>query len=112
MLLASKVVDFLKKSREDGIIFKIDFEKVFDCVNWDYLLDIYKSTRFGSIWIQWISACLSSTIIAILINGFPTQELPMKRRIRQGDPLLPYLFNIAVEGLNILIKKAVQQGWL
>ena len=34
------------------------------------------------------------------------------RGIRQGDPLLPYLFLFVVEGLFALIKKSVEEGVL
>ncbi|XP_071695539.1 uncharacterized mitochondrial protein AtMg01250-like [Rutidosis leptorrhynchoides] len=69
-----------------------------------------KSMGFGEKWIKWINSCLKSTTISILVNGSPTDEFSLSRGVRQGDPLSPFLFIIAEEGLNILAKAAIEKG--
>ncbi|KHN10589.1 hypothetical protein glysoja_047689, partial [Glycine soja] len=52
---------------------------------------------------KWISACLQSATISILVNGSPTKEFVPTRGLRQVDPLAPLLFNIVgEEPTNIL----------
>ncbi|XP_071729150.1 uncharacterized protein [Rutidosis leptorrhynchoides] len=109
-LVANEVVEDLKRNKKHGLIFKVDFEKAFDSLNWDYLFVVMKCMGFGNKWCKWISACLKSATISILINGSPTSEFNLKRGVRQGDPLSPFLFIIAAEGLNILTKVAVERG--
>ncbi|XP_071700500.1 uncharacterized protein [Rutidosis leptorrhynchoides] len=63
---------------------------------------------FSTKWITWIKACLDSASVSILVNGSPTKEFSLKRGIRQGDPLSPYLFIIVAEALNKMIKRAIE----
>ncbi|MCI34637.1 RNA-directed DNA polymerase (Reverse transcriptase), partial [Trifolium medium] len=46
----------------------------------------------------------------VLVNGSPTDEFPLKRGLRQGDPLSPFLFLLAAEGLNVLMKAMVEHN--
>jgi hypothetical protein len=42
----------VRKSKEKGILFKIDFEKVINRVNWAFLFEILKLRGFGKRWIN------------------------------------------------------------
>ncbi|XP_071695878.1 secreted RxLR effector protein 78-like [Rutidosis leptorrhynchoides] len=87
-----------------------DFEKAFDSLNWVFLMEVMSCMGFDEKWHKWILACLKSTSISILINGSPTREFSISRGVRQGDPLSPFLFILAAEGLNILTKGTVERG--
>lgn len=63
--------------------------------------------NFPHTWRRWIRACISSASVAILINGSPSPFFKLQRGLRQGDPISPFLFNIAVEPLNLLFNKAI-----
>ena len=54
-LIANKVVDSRLKVNIPGFLLKLDIEKVFDHVNWDYLLSIMTKMGFGERWISYIS---------------------------------------------------------
>ncbi|XP_071708444.1 uncharacterized mitochondrial protein AtMg01250-like [Rutidosis leptorrhynchoides] len=108
--MANESIEFLKSKKKKGINFKVDFEKAFDSLNWDFLMEVMSSMRLGVKWRKWILSCLKSASISILINGSPTREFSFGRGIRQGDPLSPFLFILAVEGLNILTKATIDKG--
>lgn len=55
---------------------------------------------------------MSSVKISILVNESPTSEFCPQRGLRQGDPLLPFLLNIVAEGLNILLSRAKELGFI
>ena len=60
-------------------------------------------------WRKWITACLQSATISILVNGSPSKEFVPTRGLRQGDPLAPLLFNIVGEGLTGMMREALHK---
>ena len=79
-------------------------------MNWYYLFIMLHKFVFGARWIGWIKACVTSHSISILVNGSPTGEFNPQKRLRQGDPLSPFLFNVVAKGLNILLSRAKELG--
>lgn len=56
--------------------------------------------------------CISTVKFSVIINGSREGFFPTERGLRQGDPLSPFLFIIAMEGLSNMIKKAKLNGWI
>ncbi|RVX05721.1 Transposon TX1 uncharacterized 149 kDa protein [Vitis vinifera] len=69
VLIANEVVDERRRSGEEGIVFKIDFEKAYDHVDWGFLDHVLQRKGFSQKWRSWIRGCLSSSSFAILVNG-------------------------------------------
>ncbi|RVW53156.1 putative ribonuclease H protein [Vitis vinifera] len=67
---------------------------------------------FGPKWLGWMWSCISSAKFSILVNGVPAGFFPSSKGLRQGDPLSPYLFVMGMEVLGILIRRAVEGGFL
>ncbi|GKD91967.1 putative RNA-directed DNA polymerase, eukaryota, reverse transcriptase zinc-binding domain protein, partial [Tanacetum coccineum] len=109
-VILSEIIEWYKKRKKKLLIFKVDFEKAFDSISWNYLIHILDSFGFGNKWCSWIKACLNSSRASILINGSPTSEFSIKRGLRQGDPLSPFLFILVMEGLHNAFEEAVGNG--
>lgn len=58
-------------------------------------------------WRSWILSCVRSVAASILINGSPTIPFKLHRGLCLGDPLSPFLFNLVVESLSLIIQKAM-----
>ncbi|GJV14678.1 putative RNA-directed DNA polymerase, eukaryota, reverse transcriptase zinc-binding domain protein [Tanacetum coccineum] len=109
-LFLSEAIDWYKKRKKKMLLFKVDFEKAFDSVSWRYLDYMSCNLGFGLSWRSWIKACLESSRTSILINGSPTFEFNVRRGLRQGDPLSPFLFIIIMEGLHVALTNSVRSG--
>ncbi|XP_028069007.1 uncharacterized protein LOC114271593 [Camellia sinensis] len=110
VLIANEVVDWWKRSKKQGIILKLDFEKAYDSVNWEFLYSMLTNFGFGEKWVRWMKTCISTARVSVLVNGSPTTEFSPMKGLRQGDPLSPFLFNIVAEGLNLLMSRAKEVG--
>lgn len=55
-------------------------------------------------------SCVCSGSLSVLVNGCPTEEVQIRRGLKQGDPLAPFLFLLVAEGLSGLIRQASEVG--
>ena len=67
---------------------------------------------FDHHWISVIMNMVSTVSFSVLFNGNRLQSFKPSRGIRQGDPLSPYLFLLAAEGLSCLFKSNNQSSQL
>lgn len=104
--MVNEIIAWALKKKKKIMMFKVDFEKAFDSLNWDFLDSIMAQMGFGKIWRGWIFGCLKSAYGSVLVNGSPTKEFEIKKGLRQGDPLSPFLFILAAEALHVSILEA------
>ena len=69
VLIANEILDEKRHSREEGVVFKIDFEKTYDHVCWDFLDHVLEKKEFSPRWRKWMRGCLSTVSFAVLVNG-------------------------------------------
>jgi hypothetical protein len=108
VVVVNEVVELAKKSRKECLIFKVDFEKAYDSVDWGFLEYMLHRFGFCSKWIDWIRACVFAGNLSVLVNGCPTSKINIQRGLKQGDPLAPFLFLLVVEGFSGVMRKAVE----
>jgi Reverse transcriptase (RNA-dependent DNA polymerase) len=92
------------------VLFKIDFEKTFDRVNWVFLLEILKGRGFSDKWIMWIQQILQGNRTYINFNRHLSEYFTCKRGVRQGDSLSLFLFDLVAYALHHILHKANNSG--
>ncbi|GKE38567.1 RNA-directed DNA polymerase, eukaryota, partial [Tanacetum coccineum] len=108
--ILNDLIQWCKSKKKQTMIFKVDFEKAFDSVRWDYLDEVLKKFGFGDRWCGWIHSCLRSSRGSILVNGSPTKEFQFHKGLKQGDPLSPFLFILIMESLHLSFQNVVNAG--
>ncbi|PNX71897.1 cysteine-rich receptor-like protein kinase [Trifolium pratense] len=93
------------------MLFKVDFEKVYDSLDWGYLDDVMGRMFFPTLWRKWIRECVCTAKASVLVNDSPTDEFPLRRGLRQGVPLFPFIFLLAAEGPNVLMEVMVARNF-
>ena len=72
MLIANEAIDLILKSKRSRVLYKLDVEKTYDHVNWDFLLEVLEKMGFSQRWISCISWCISCPRFSVNVNGAPS----------------------------------------
>ena len=100
----------LNKENSPGMLLGIDFTKAFDTISKSFILNSLKLYGFGPEFYRQISCLLSQSESSINHYGWISEPINVERGIRQGYPLSPLLFVLAVEILAIKIRQSNIKG--
>ena len=88
----------------------MDLEKAYDNISWDFLRETLREFGFPMMTVNLILNCVTSNSLSLLWNGERVENIIPTRRLRQEDPLSPYLFVLCLEKLGHLIWDKVSSG--
>ncbi|GLT25250.1 hypothetical protein SLA2020_003940 [Shorea laevis] len=79
IVVANEVIHEAKRRKRSTLIFKADFEKAYDSVNWEFWNRMMEKFGFCRKWRMWIKECLSTATVLVLVNGSPIEEFHMNK---------------------------------
>ncbi|KAK4262419.1 hypothetical protein QN277_027981 [Acacia crassicarpa] len=98
------------RSRRGLMAMKIDLEKAYDRIRWEFLQQVLIEAGFEDDFIHLIIHCVSSVSFNVIWNGSQTEFFCPQRGLRQGDPISPLLFVLCMDKLSHVICDAVDDG--
>ncbi|KAG0849065.1 hypothetical protein G6F17_011095 [Rhizopus arrhizus] len=98
-LVTRLTVDIARRYRLPGIALLLDQEKAYDRVHPTYLRTCLLRFGFPTQFVECITSLFFNTSLCVKVNGFLSTTFTQERSLRQGDPLSPFLFNLALEPL-------------
>lgn len=79
-------------------------QKAYDSIEWPFFEQVQIHLCFPEKFIKWILACVKTIFYSIVINGKPTVPFEAKKRLRQWDPISPFLFVLVMQYFGRILK--------
>ena len=87
-----------------AVAISLDAEKAFDRIEWPFLFHVFSKFGFGPKCIQWIKALYFEPTACVKTNGVISHPFQLFRSTRQGCPVSPLIFILALEPLACAIR--------
>uniref|UniRef100_A0A453LNH1 Reverse transcriptase domain-containing protein n=1 Tax=Aegilops tauschii subsp. strangulata TaxID=200361 RepID=A0A453LNH1_AEGTS len=85
---------------------KLDLTRAFDSLSWPFFFEVLSQYGFRPRFREWIAILLTMSSTCVMVNGEPGPPIWLRCGLRQGDPVSPQLFVLAVDTLSRLKRRA------
>lgn len=76
-----------KARKKDGVILKLDFEKAYDKLRWEFLMECLRQCGFDDKWCKWVWEVMSSSTLSVRVNNGMGSCFKCGKGVRQGETL-------------------------
>ena len=97
------ILEYTDKKNIPGILLCLDFQKAFDHLEWNFMINTLKRFNFGKSFIKWIEILYSKQLAKLKVNEWISKPIQLSRGIRQGCPISAMLFILCTEIMAISI---------
>ncbi|GJV71758.1 reverse transcriptase [Tanacetum coccineum] len=85
MVVANEAFHYIRNKRQGTqnlMALKVDLNKAFDRVEWDFLLATLRKLGFGEVWCNWIQTCLMSYDLEFMVNDVLSRQITKAMEFR------------------------------
>jgi len=93
-VILHETIHELHTKEQNGVIFKIGFEKSYDKVKWDFLQQSHRMKGFDPKWCEWVKCFVEGGNVGIKVNDQVGPYFQTTKGFKQGDPLSSILFTL------------------
>lgn len=86
------------------MLLALDIDKAFNSLKWPYLMDILRKIGFGPSFLIWVRLLYWKMTALVSVNGTNSGVFTLAKGTRQGFPLSPLLFALALARLAAWIR--------
>ena len=109
VLLAQEIVrNYHKETRKSRCAMKVDLVKAYDSV--EFMIHCLHCFGLPMKFLNWINECITSPRFYVCLNGTLVGYFEGKKGLRQGDPLSPYLFVLAMEVFSRIMAECTSKS--
>lgn len=98
------ILSIFSNSQQPALVYFVDAQKAFDCVEWRFLLAVLSQMSWGQHLLAWVRMIYVEQWAVVSLLGAHSRSITIKCGIRQGCPLSTLLFNIPIEMLAIVVR--------
>jgi hypothetical protein len=63
------ILNYTRVKKQCGIFLKLDFEKAYDKVNWNFRLECHRIIGFNELWCSWVKSSLFEGTVSVKLNN-------------------------------------------
>lgn len=104
--LVKDLLDYNDQIEDKGFILFLDFQKAFDQLEHKFLFEVLRAYGFGPKFCRIIETFYTDTTSSVILPNGSTPRFSLKRGVKQGCNISPFLFIMAVEILAIMLKNS------
>lgn len=93
------VLQLCRRHSTSGFVLAVDYKQAFDSISTDFILKALEAFGFGPTFLNWVRIMNSERLACVKNGGHVSRTFNMLSGVRQGCPVSPQLFVLAVEVL-------------